>query len=148
MMDRAFQYIVNNGLETEAAYPYKGKDGTKCKYAAKDIKAKITTYVDVNPNDIDALKSAVALQPVSVAIEADTYVFQSYAGGVIKGEDCGTYLDHGVLLVGYGTDKTDGDYWIVKNSWGADWGDNGYVKLAIEDGEGVCGVQMEPSYPQ
>ena len=74
------------------------------------------------------MTAAVAQQPVSVAIEADTKIFQFYKSGVITGNECGTNLDHGVLLVGYG-EENDTLYWLVKNSWGSDWGDNGYVKI-------------------
>ena len=61
-------------------------------------------------------------------------------------EGCGTNLDHGVLAVGYDT-TADPPYYIVKNSWGSSWGENGYLKIKIESGEGVCGIQMTPSYP-
>ena len=61
---------------------------------------------------------------------------------------CGTNLDHGVLIVGYGTDEASGlDYWLVKNSWDTTWGDNGYIKLGMDDSTGTCGVQMGPSFP-
>jgi len=62
---------------------------------------------------------------VSIAIEADTSFFQLYSGGILNGSACGTSLDHGVIVVGYGT-----DYWTVRNSWGSSWGENGYVRLA------------------
>ena len=89
--------------------------------------------------------AAVAKQPVSIAIEADKRVFQSYTSGVLDSTSCGTNLDHGVLLVGYGTDEASGlDYWLVKNSWNTTWGDQGYIKLAIVDGAGICGVQQQP----
>jgi C1A family cysteine protease len=86
---------------------------------------------------------------VSVAIEADTSVFQSYKSGVIKSTACGTQLDHGVLLIGYGTDATLGDYWILKNSWGPSWGEKGFFRIqrTSKTGAGICGLQKEPSYP-
>jgi C1A family cysteine protease len=62
-----------------------------------------------------------------------------YTGGVITGSACGTSLDHGVLAVGYGTENGQ-EYYLVKNSWGPSWGVNGYVKIGIEAGNGVCGI--------
>ena len=89
---------------------------------------------------------AVAQQPVSVSIEADTAVFQMYTSGVFNSTACGTTLDHAVLTVGYGTDPVGGDYWLVKNSWGTSWGVNGYIKIARVAGQGICGIQMSPLY--
>lgn len=95
------------------------------------------------------MAAAVAKGPVSVAIEADKLVFQMYTGGVINSASCGTTLDHGVLVVGYGSDVKDGDYWILKNSWGTSWGESGFFRIAKTDknGAGICGLQQEPSYP-
>lgn len=90
---------------------------------------------------------AAANQPVSVAIEADQREFQLYAGGVFDAP-CGTALDHGVLVVGYGSENGT-DYWIVKNSWGDFWGDNGYIRLArgIANSAGQCGIAMQVRDP-
>ena len=94
------------------------------------------------------MMAALNTQPLAVAIEADKRVFQSYKSGVLSSDKCGTKLDHAVLAVGYGTDEATGlDYWLVKNSWNTTWGDKGYIKLAIVDGNGICGVQMGPLYP-
>ena len=87
---------------------------------------------------------AVAKQPVSIAIEADKLSFQFYRSGVYSSKNCGTNLDHGVLLVGYG-EEDDKKYWKVKNSWGTTWGDEGYIKILR--GTGLCGVTMQPSIP-
>jgi C1A family cysteine protease len=93
------------------------------------------------------MKAAVAQQPVSVSIDAG-HLFMSYTSGVLNTTKCGKQLDHAVLVVGYGTDASSGlDYWTVKNSWGTSWGEAGYIRMAIIDGVGVCGVQMEPLYP-
>merc|ERR1711920_1171848 len=109
-------------------------------------KGTVTGYKDVSADSEQALMSAVSQQPVSIAIEADKSVFQLYKAGVLQGI-CGASLDHGVLLVGYGTE--DGkDYWKVKNSWGASWGDHGYIKLLRgKGGSGECGLLKQASYP-
>ncbi|RYY31823.1 hypothetical protein EON62_06155, partial [archaeon] len=96
-----------------------------------------------------ALVNALASQPVSVAIEADQASFQFYSGGVLTAA-CGTSLDHGVLAVGYGT-LNGNDYYKVKNSWGASWGQGGYILLGrgskFNGNSGQCGIQLAASYP-
>ncbi|EEF38907.1 senescence-specific cysteine protease SAG39 [Ricinus communis] len=148
LMDDAFEFIKQNGgLTTEANYPYQGTDGTCNTNKAGNDAAKITGYEDVPANSEDALLKAVASQPVSVAIDASGSAFQFYSGGVFTG-DCGTELDHGVTAVGYGT--SDGTkYWLVKNSWGTSWGEDGYIRMErdIEAKEGLCGIAMQSSYP-
>lgn len=142
LMDYAFEYVMAHGLCTEEDYPYHAKD-EDCKDDKCESAISIKGYEDVPENDGAALKQAVAKAPVSVAIEADSMVFQMYKTGVIDSTACGTSLNHGVLAVGYAA-----DYWIVKNSWGASWGDNGYVKIAYkESGAGICGINQAASYP-
>jgi C1A family cysteine protease len=98
-------------------------------------------------NNAQQLVLAVNQQPVSVAIDAG--LLNGYGGGVISKAACGTSLDHGVLVVGYGTDASQGDYWLVKNSWGSGWGEAGYFRLQRDNGNdaGTCGLQSVPSYP-
>ncbi len=147
MMDDAFQYIITNGgICSEAKYPYQAADGT-CQTCSPV--ATLHSYVDVQPNNETALMIAVARQPVSVAVEADGFDWQFYSTGVVT-DSCGTNLDHGVLVVGYGTDPSAGDYWLVKNSWGPDWGESGYIRLGRGSKyapNGECGILMDPSYP-
>ena len=152
LMDSAFEYIIKNkGLTTEANYPYTAQDGTCSATKAKAVAATIKSYTDVATNSEAALELAIALQPVSVAVEADQNSFQLYSGGVLTAA-CGANLDHGVLAVGYGTDSTSGNqFWKVKNSWGADWGVNGYILLGkgktYNGGAGQCGILSDPSFP-
>ena len=95
------------------------------------------------------MQSAIAVKPNSVAIEADQAVFQQYTGGVITSSTCGTTIDHAVLAVGYGTDPTYGAYWLVQNSWGTSWGDQGYVKIGMSASgwPGICGINKDVYYP-
>jgi len=145
-MGLAMDYSSKNPLELEGDYPYKGVDQT-CAYKKPKGKSSNKGHTNVKPNSAADLKSAIAEGPVSVAIEADTFVFQFYSGGILNSKSCGTNLDHGVLAVGYGSDGGK-PYYIVKNSWGASWGENGYLKIAVVDGAGICGIQMEPVFPQ
>lgn len=144
-MDAAFAYVIaNGGITTEANYAYTAADGTCNKAKASQIAAKITGYSDVAVQSQDALLAAIVNQPVSVAVEADQFIWQFYFGGVVT-KNCGTNLDHGVLAVGYNTGAST-PYYIVKNSWGASWGESGYIRLGISSGAGVCGIQLDPSY--
>uniref|UniRef100_A0A7S4LPA9 Uncharacterized protein n=1 Tax=Oxyrrhis marina TaxID=2969 RepID=A0A7S4LPA9_OXYMA len=149
LMDSAFKYAEANALCTEESYPYKGTDGS-CQASSCSTglaKGSVSGYKDVSSDSEQDMMSAVAQQPVSIAIEADRSVFQLYSGGVLTGA-CGSSLDHGVLAVGYGT-LSGTDYWKVKNSWGSTWGMSGYVLLQRgKGGSGECGLLSEPSYPQ
>lgn len=109
-------------------------DGT-CVATSSKGTVKVTSYVDVIPNSVEQLKSALEEGPVSVAIEADQFIFQFYQSGILNDASCGTELDHGVLAVGYGKEG-DQEYFIVKNSWGASWGENGYVRIAATSQNG------------
>jgi len=149
-MDTAFSYLEKSGSCTESSYPYKAKSGTchetSCTVGAP--KGSVVGYFDVPTNDEKALMEAVAQQPVAVAIEADQMAFQLYNKGILT-KECGHKLDHGVLLVGYGTENGV-DYWKVKNSWGASWGEQGYIRLerGSTKTEGECGIKAQASYPK
>lgn len=141
LMNYGFEFIKNKGICLEKDYSYKATTGLckKCKSVTK-----VSSYVNVPEFDEDALQQAVYTSPVSIAIEADTSIFQSYSSGVMDSVSCGTSLDHGVLVVGWGT-LNGKKYWKVKNSWGSSWGDKGYILLGR--GNNICGLATEPSYP-
>uniref|UniRef100_A0A7S3YVJ6 Peptidase C1A papain C-terminal domain-containing protein n=2 Tax=Lotharella globosa TaxID=91324 RepID=A0A7S3YVJ6_9EUKA len=147
LMDSGFEFVIKNGLCTEKDYSYVAKQG-QCEKSKCTAAVKISGYHDVPSRSSSALLQAVAKQPVSIAIEADRSVFQFYSSGVMDSSSCGTQLDHGVLLVGYG-EESGKKYWKVKNSWGASWGQDGYILLGREtgDGAGTCGILLQPSYP-
>ena len=121
----------------------------KCRFKPRDIGATDTGFVDIPEGNEEKLKEAVAtVGPVSVAIDASHESFQFYSTGVYDEEECSSEnLDHGVLVVGYGTTAdTKEDYWIVKNSWGIQWGDKGYIKMT-RNKKNQCGIASSASYP-
>jgi len=142
----ALKYIISNkGLCTEADYPYKGTGGS-CQEKSCTPVDSITSVVTVPANDELSLKAAAAQNPVSVCLDATS--FMMYSGGVFD-SSCGTQLDHAVLVVGYGTDAGK-DFWLVKNSWGASWGEQGYIRLLRHETKGTmgqCGIAQVPVYP-
>lgn len=159
-MDNAFSWInQNNGVCSDKDYPYvSGNSGMsdKCVTSCSNVlNTKVLSHVDIPINSDTAMMQVLTQQPVSVALEADQSGFQFYSSGVFTGE-CGTLLDHGVGLVGYGIEGNLG-YYIVRNSWGTDWGDNGYMYLGrgndpvtnqpYNSGKGQCGVLSKASYP-
>lgn len=143
LMDYAFNYMIANGLTSDTVYPYMAAQGT-CKQGIV-ASSSMTSFNDVPPNDPNVLYQAVAQQPVSAAVDADPYIWQNYKGGIIS-RNCGADLNHGVLIVGYSSNSNP-PYWIIKNSFGQNWGESGYIRLAVAQGEGVCGVQKQTSYP-
>jgi len=149
LMTLAFEYIMtNDGIDTEASYPYTAEDGT-CQYNAANSGATIDGYYNVTSGDENDLLSKGTSGPVSVAIDASQNSFQFYSSGVYSDPGCGNgiaNLDHGVLVVGWGSESNGTDYWIVKNSWGADWGLSGYIWMARNDNN-MCGIATMASIP-
>ncbi|KAM0943997.1 putative fruit bromelain [Dioscorea sansibarensis] len=147
--DGAFKFVIQNGgLTTETNYPYRATQGSCNSQKEASIAAQINGFEDVPTNNEAALLNAVANQPVTVVIDAGGSAFQFYSSGVFTG-NCGTELDHAVVAVGYGQDSDGTKYWLVKNSWGESWGENGYVKMErdVESDLGLCGIAMKASYP-
>jgi len=154
LMDDAFKYDEDaGGLCSEADYPYLAVQGDTCMNNCTKVPGShVSTFTDVTPNNVDSLMGALSQQPISVAIEADTLEFQMYSTGVFDSESCGVSLDHAVLAVGYGSEGEcceKKDYFLVKNSWGATWGDAGYIKISRNSvaPEGMCGILAMASYP-
>jgi len=161
---QAMGWVKSNGICSEADYKYSCLDPTTddCKTALATCQKTCTPVLKaghfLSPGDVTAatsvgtdvkdLEAAVARQPISVAIEADTRVFQLYKGGVLTDDACGQQLDHAVLAVGYGTDGGN-QYWKVKNSWSEKWGEDGYIRLARGKtaGYGECGIRHMASFP-
>ena len=153
LMDNAFSWIKKNGgICTEKDYPYVSGETKKagtCHTCAAVEGTDVEKYFDVPSKSDDDMMEAVAQQPVSVAIQADQKDFQLYTSGVFTGS-CGTDLDHGVLVVGYG-DMDGEQYYKIKNSWGTSWGKDGYIYIGrgsqYNRGQGQCGVLLSASYP-
>ncbi|XP_044462427.1 zingipain-2-like [Mangifera indica] len=145
LMENAFEYIIDNkGLTSESNYTYQETEGT-CDTQVEPV-AQIQSYEKVPSNNEKALLQAVAKQPVSVAIDASGIKY--YSSGVFDG-DCGTSLNHAVTIIGYGTADDGTEYWLIKNSWGESWGENGYMRIKkdADAAEGLCGLAMDASYP-
>lgn len=134
---------------TNASYPYTAKDGTCLYNASNTTGVNAISQTNVAPYDAIGIQTALALQPLSIVVEANKSCFQFYQTGIFNNPACGTSPDHAVLLVGYAPDPTtQTDYWIIKNSWGETWGEQGYMQIElVPNGKGFCGCQMELLYP-
>ena len=149
LMTRAFQYVIDNGgITTEENYPYMAVDGSCDTDRASSSAATISGYENVPANDESSLLQAVTNQPVSVGIDGGGQDFQHYSSGVFTGP-CETRMTHAVTAIGYGTAEDGTKYWLVKNSWGTTWGEQGYMRIQRDVGapEGLCGIAKLASYP-
>jgi len=146
MPTTAYQYVVSvGGLETDAEYPYNGVDGT-CNVTKAYLQDPITGYqLAIPAGSLDEVAMANFLatnQPISTAVDASSW--QSYSGGVLMADQCTQNIDHGVQIVAYkGLDKTG--YWVIRNMWGSDWGENGFIRLQF--GANTCGLTSLPTAP-
>jgi cathepsin L len=144
--------LEENGQALETSYPYdastKAGSQSSCQTSLATGDVSVQNYADVPEYSAAGLKGAIEQGVVSVTVEADKEVFHHYTGGIINSAACGTQLDHAIASVGWGTDETVGDYYIVRNSWTEAWGEQGYVRIAaVENTEGICGIQMESTIP-
>jgi len=152
LITSAFQFTYGTGgLCTEEEYPYVAKQGDCRDDSCQKVPdSEVMEYVDVRAGSETNLMHSLAMQPVSVGIQASQTDFQLYRKGVYDSIECGDELDHGVLAVGYGTDEMTGKtYWKVKNSWGHRWGEGGYIRIGRESSQknGICGILSIPSRP-
>ncbi|KAL9141774.1 hypothetical protein ABFS82_14G126500 [Erythranthe guttata] len=150
---KAFRFIKENGIATDKSYPYRDDDKQKCNFNKKNSPAAwIDGYYRVHPNREDLMMKVVAKQPVTAEIDSSCFDFRHYSNGVFTG-NCGTEFDHIVTIVGYGTHVDGTKYWLVKNSWGSNWGEDGYIKMLrrsnVNDKHtpGVCGIAARVYYP-
>jgi cathepsin L len=149
--DTAFEYIINNrGVDTEASYPYQAALGV-CRYNATNAGGSVVNYTQISSGDDNALLQAVAAQPVAVGFDASDPAFRWYSGGVYGGGACSTtHLNHAMAVVGWGVEVASTyhlTYWTVKNSWGAGWGERGFVRVARGSDSNTCGIATAASYP-
>ncbi|XP_066992742.2 cathepsin L isoform X2 [Anabrus simplex] len=145
-MYQAYNYVKDNGIDKEESYPYKGMVDT-CQHDDGKQGASVNGYINMPSGNEELLKEAVGtIGPVSVTLDASVPSFQFYSEGIYEEPKCkNNYPTHAVLVVGYGTENGR-DYWLIKNSWGTKWGENGYMKLA-RNKNNHCGIAYWPCFP-
>jgi cathepsin L len=147
LVHQVFDYIkAVGGLESEDSYPYED-DSNRCRFNVTKAAVKVSGYTNITAKDENALQQAVAtIGPISVNIDSNHPGFQLYKGGVYHQLFCSEiHLDRSLLVVGYGND-TGKDYWLVKNSWGTTWGEQGYIRMT-RNKKNECGIATAASYP-
>jgi len=149
LMTYSFEYTRDHEITTTDQYEYEAADRNCRSDGTKRYKVN-SGYTDVAANDEDQLQAAVEKLPTSVAVQADSSVFQFYTSGVITSSSCGTNLNHGILAIGFDNTAST-PFWNCKNSWSAGWGDDGYVKIKKADpgkkGAGICGIAKMNTFP-
>ncbi|MGH0173585.1 UNVERIFIED_CONTAM: hypothetical protein FKN15_067148 [Acipenser sinensis] len=141
---KAFQYVIDHGITSEQSYPYTGEDDQPCRYTEQQKVTSISDFKRTHSKDEKSLRDAVGtVGPISVSVDAST--FKLYKSGIYFNPACTQSVNHAVLAVGYGKEGND-TFWILKNSWGLDWGENGYMRLA-KDKDNHCGIANQAFYP-
>lgn len=146
-MDKSYQYVIDNrGIDTEKSYPYVAKV-EPCHFKKLLVGSSCSSYEDIpKGSELDLQEAVAKVGPVSVGVDAKHDEFKFYDHGVFDLPKCSlTKLNHGMLVVGYGT-RDGRDYWLVKNSWGRQWGIDGYVEMSRNKGN-QCGIASMASYP-
>ncbi|XP_072226285.1 cathepsin S-like [Leuresthes tenuis] len=144
---KSYSYIIRNGgVDSESFYPYEHQNG-KCRYSAKGKAGYCSNFHVLPRGDERALQAAVAsVGPIAVAVNAMLPSFHMYRGGLYNEPSCNPkFVNHAVLVVGYGTDAGQ-DYWLVKNSWGSQWGEEGFIRIA-RNRRNICGIATLGVYP-
>ncbi|KAG5683483.1 hypothetical protein PVAND_012760 [Polypedilum vanderplanki] len=146
-MTNAYEYVARNpGVDTEASYPYEQRNST-CRFKRENVGGECMTHMEIQIGNEEALKQAVAtVGPVAAGIDGGQHSFQFYKSGFYYEPKCDQDVNHAVLIVGYGKTETGEEYWICKNSWDTDWGEEGYVRMA-KNRNNHCGITNLASYP-
>lgn len=147
-VSNAFKYLVEYGVSTEAEYPYENKQG-QCRSGNMEMSEVRMKGFATLKGDEEALKRAVIrFGPIAIDMNITPLTFTFYSEGIYDDSECdGTTINHSLLVVGYGTDEKTGlDFWILKNSWSKDWGEEGYMRIARNKG-GICGLDQRKYFP-
>ncbi|KAF5270407.1 hypothetical protein FQR65_LT05595 [Abscondita terminalis] len=149
-LEPAYDFVKDKGLVSDPSYPYTAQTGENCKRQLEKITANITGYTIVEEGNDNALKEALVKHgPIAVGLDAAAESFQFYGGGIYYEKECHSDIDHinhAVLLIGYGEEKNGEKYWLIKNSYGPTWGENGYGKIA-RNVTNHCGISSYAIFP-
>ena len=143
-----YNYVRDNGgIALSKDYLYEGKDTGSCRYkSSMSSGSKVKGYRLVKSNENILKQTLATVGPIAVGLNASPKSFNFYKSGIYNDPSCTKLVqNHGVVLVGYGTDSVAGDYWIIKNSWGTTWGENGYMRISRN--REMCGINQYATYP-